>query len=192
MWNPAEQPWLFLAITAVLFIAVAILRAFFFEKPQKWLMLLPILITVLAFVIDFAIQTDREQIKNVITAAVKAVENEDINSLDRTLAADYADSKHRNKNALLSYVRIVLVPPFIQNIYKSILDLQISDRTAQAAVLNRILFDPNSDAASFTNAVIVQVRIDLVKQPNGRWLIQRTEITSINSNPAGWTDTNYR
>lgn len=192
MWNPAEQPWLLLAIAAVLFMAVAILRAFFFEKPRKWLMLLPILITVLAFVIDFAIQTDREQIKNIINTAVKAVEDEDVTSLDRTLATDYSDSKHRNKNALLSYARIILVPPFIQNIYKSILDLQISDQTAQAVVLNRVLFDPDSEAAGFTNAMAVTVRIDLEKQPYGRWLIRSTEITSINNNPAGWKDTSYR
>ena len=141
--------------------------------------------------LDLAVSTDREKIKTVIDTAVTAVENEDTGTIAQLLAQDYKDSAHRSKDAIVRRFRALLHPPLVEDIYDSILEMQISGDTASVTLLNRIFIDSQSNYAEFTRIVLVKVEIDLRKTPDGNWLITRTEIQTINSRPATWSNVNY-
>ncbi len=191
MWNVLEQPWTLLIVAAAGFLLILILRAFVFEKPRHGLVLIPIVIALLAFGLDMLVQTDPEQIRYVINTAVKAVEDENYKALEEILAADYADSRHRSKQAIMDKAEVVLVPPLIDKVYDSILELNIAGQTAEVVLFNRMLFDKQSPIADFSNVLLVKVKIELEKQSGGPWLIKRTEVLAINNQPAKWTDVSY-
>lgn len=191
MWNIFEQPWTMLIIAAISFLLVLILRAVAFEKPRHWLSLIPIVVVLLAFGLDMFVQTDPEQIRYTIDIAVKAVEDENYQAIEDTLAADYADSRHRSKDAIVKRAEDILEPPFVDRIYDSILEMNIAGQTAEVVLLNRILFDKQSDVAAFTSILLAKVKIELEKQSDNRWLIKRTEVLAINNQPAKWTDVSY-
>ncbi|MFA5553141.1 MAG: hypothetical protein WCZ89_07290 [Phycisphaerae bacterium] len=192
MWNIYEQPWTLLIIAVVIFLVLSALRSFYPEKIRRMNIIVPLLIAILGLAIDFAVKTDQEKIKAVVKQAINAVKNEDVDALGMTLAADYSDSFHQSKQALLSYARIILVPPFIENIYASILDTQISEKTAEVTLLNRIIFDSKSNIDTYTSVLLVKAKLIIEKQPDDKWLIKQTEILTINDRPAGWKDTDYR
>jgi ketosteroid isomerase-like protein len=87
--------------------------------------------------------------------------------------------------------RALLHPPLVEDIYDSILEMQISGDTASVTLLNRLFIDPRSSYAEFAKIVLVKVEIDLKKTLDGQWLIIRTEILAINNQPTKWSNVGY-
>ena len=188
MWNILEQPWALLVIAFVLLLVVAIIQTF---KSSRLLWLIPLLVAILAPLLDIAVTTDREKIKKVMVACVKAVENEDLATIEQLLAEDYKDSAHPGKDAMVRRFRNLLTPPLVEKIYDSILEMQISGDTASVILLNKIFIDPRSSYAEFIKIVLVKVEINLKKPLDGQWLITRTEILAINNQPTKWSNVGY-
>lgn len=191
MWNIFEQPWTLLITAAASALIIAVVLVFVNWKYKSLLWLVPLLIAASAFIFDYAVDTDQEKITKTINAAVKAVEEENCDALAACVAEDYKDSIHRDKAALMLRCRSVLRPPLVYNIIDSILNVQINGSSAEVELLNRILFDEKSDAAYMTNAVVVKIKINLQKQPDGDWLITNTEILTVNGQPAQWDNISY-
>ncbi|MFA5251362.1 MAG: hypothetical protein WC454_02105, partial [Phycisphaerae bacterium] len=103
MFDVFEQPWGLLTVAVVVFIVLLLLRTFAPQKCGWWLWLLPAFLVVAAFGLDFLVATDLEKINAVIDRGVKAVEDEDCDTIKRVLADDYSDSIHNSKSALVSY-----------------------------------------------------------------------------------------
>ncbi len=191
MWNIFEQPWTLLITAAVLLLVVAVIYPFVHAKSKRRLWLIPLLVALMAPVLDFAVSTDREKIENVIDTGVKAFENEDCDVIAAVLAENYKDSAHSDKTALVQHCRVVLRPPAVSRVYDSILQMQVSGNTASLTMLNRIFFDEQSYYAEFAKLVLVKVQIDLEKGLDGNWLITRTEVLAINNQPTKWSNINY-
>jgi hypothetical protein len=159
-----------------------------FPQKRHWRQLaLPVLLVVAAFGLDFLVETDLEKINAVIDIGVKAVENEDPDSIELIIADNYSDSYHGTKSALMSNCRAALSEPLIGKNIKRIVSLSIQPPKATAIFTVRILFDRQSDVyQSFKQQILTEVQADLQKQPDNQWLINRVELLKLDLHPANW------
>jgi hypothetical protein len=96
-----------LSILAVIFIS-----AFFVTKRVIYLGALPILLVIgLGFwLIDYAIETDREQVERKTKELAAAVQSGDINKIDSLISAKFYRPDLTSKAMLMSSARAVLLP----------------------------------------------------------------------------------
>ena len=187
MWNIFEQPWLLLIIAAMGLIIVAIITKINPSKKLLLLYVIPILICALAFGMDYFVQTDHEKIVAVISKGVKAVEQEDINTINKIIAPIYRDSFHTDKASLMSHCQIVLSEPLIKKNYKTILSIEISPPNASVDLTLRTVFDEKSMIGQNLKLLFTRATVELRKS-NQDWLINKVEVLEINRHPAGWKD----
>jgi hypothetical protein len=189
MFNVYENPWGLTGIAVVILFTILVLRTIFPEKRLRWLMVIPALIVVVAFALDYLVETDREKIDAVISTAVKAVQNEDPDAVSTVIANNYRDSYHSSKSALMSHCRTVLSEPIIEKNIKRIVSINIQPPNATVIFTVRTLFDKQSDIyQGFKQQMLTEAQANLRKQPDGRWLIDRIELLKIDLHPAGWKD----
>lgn len=150
-------------------------------------MIIPILLILAAFGLDYLVETDREKITSVISTAVKAVENEDPDSIETIIADNYRDSYHSTKNALMSHCRTVLSEPLIAKNIKRISSMDVQPPKATVIFTVRILFDQRSSIyQGFKQQMLTESQAELRKQPDGSWLINSIELRKIDLHPADW------
>jgi hypothetical protein len=187
MFNIFEQPWTLLTVAVVVLCVVFGFRSIFPEKHRWWLWLLPILLVVAAFGLDFLVETDSEKINSVINKGVKAVKDENPDAIEQIIADDYTDSYHSSKSVLMAHCREVLSEPLIEKNIKRTVSMDIQPPKATAVFTVRILFDKQSYVyQSFKQQMLTEVQADLQKQPDGGWLINRVELLKIDFQPASW------
>lgn len=187
MFNVFEQPWGLIIIAGVAALILLILRSIVPQKCHWWLWLLPMFLVVAAFGLDFLVETDLEKINAVIDTGVKAVEDEDCDTIESIIADDYSDSIHRSKSILMSYCEEILSEPLIEKNIKRTASMDIQPPKATTIFTVRILFDRRSHVyQSFKQQMLVEVQADLRKQPDSKWLVSRVELLKIDFQPARW------
>ncbi|MGD1043553.1 MAG: hypothetical protein ABR913_10930 [Sedimentisphaerales bacterium] len=185
MMNIFEQPWLLLIVAGVVFLVVAFFRDVL-PARRGWLFwLLPVVIAILAFGIDYLVQTDKEKIEAVLAKACRAVEGEDIRALALLISNDYHDSVHPSKQALLNHVGERLSEPVIEEIVPAIVSLDIKPPDAKVVFTARVMFDPKGPVYEYRKMMLFKLQADL-KREGGEWFFSRTEILTIDLQPAGW------
>jgi hypothetical protein len=184
MTNIYEQPWLLLAVSAGVLLAVFIFRAIFPQR-HKWLWLLPILLAALAFAIDYFVETDTEKVRDVIAKVVKAAEKEDAEAMMSRFCDDYRDSFHVSKQALLNNCRWWLSEPVIEKNVLSIVSLKVEPPRAEAVFTVRVVFDPQGPVFEYRKMMIFKLRADLREERDG-WCFSRVEVLEIDLQPADW------
>ncbi len=184
-----EQPWPMLITAGFVFLLILILRSILPEKRHWWQWLLPALLAAAAFGLDYLVETDLEKINAVISIGVKAVEEENPAAIKALIAENYRDSYHKTKDALMHHCRVKLAEPLIEKNIKRIQTIELSLPTATAIFTLRMLFDKRSYVyQSFKQQLHIKAELDLQKQPDGRWLITRTEILELDLRPVNWKD----
>ena len=188
MTNIFEQPWLLLIVAGVVFLGVAFFRDLL-PPGRGWLFwLLPVFIAILAFAIDYLVQTDKEKIEAVLAKACRAVEGEDIRALGPLISNDYHDSVHPSKQALLNHFGERLSEPVIEKIVPAIVSLDIKPLEAKVVFTARVMFDPRGPVYEYRKMMLFKLQADFTKE-RGEWLFSRTEILTIDLQPAGWQHT---
>lgn len=187
MFNFFEHPWGLITIAVITLFALLIFRSISSEKCRWWLWLLPAVLVLAAFGLDFLVETDLEKINSVIDTGVLAVENEDLDSIELIIADNYSDSYHSTKASLMSHCRIKLSEPLVEKNIKRIVSIDLQPPKATAIFTVRILFDKRSYIyQSFKQQVLTEVQANLQKQPDNRWLINRVELLKLDFHPADW------
>ena len=193
-----EQPWPLLITAATVFLLVLIVRSIapspklwsvgdLPEKRHAWQWLVPALLVAAAFGLDFLVENDLEKINAVIDIAVMAVEEENSDAIEAIIADNYRDSFHKSKNELMYHCRVKLAEPLIEKNIKRIQAIELSSQNATAVFTVRMLFDKSSYVyQSFKQQLHVKAELDLQKQPDGSWLITRTEILELDLRPVNW------
>ncbi len=188
MTNIFEQPWLLLIVAGVVFLGVAFFRDLLPPGRGRLFWLLPVVIAILAFAIDYFVQTDKEKIEAVLAGACRAVEGEDIRALAPLISNDYHDSVHPSKQALLNHFMGRLSEPVIEKIAPAIVSLDIKPPDATVVFTTRVMFDPKGPVYEYRKMMLFKLQADL-KREAGEWFFSRTEILTIDLQPAGWQHT---
>lgn len=188
MTNIFEQPWLLLIVAGVVFLGVAFFRDLL-PPRRAWLFwLLPVVIAIAAFAIDYLVQTDMEKIEPVLARACRAVEKEDIRAIEPLIWKNYSDSVHPSKQELLDHFKWRLSEPIIEKIVPAIVSLDIKPSEAKVVFTARVMFDPKGPVYEYQKMMLFKLEANLTKEA-GEWFFSRTEILTINLQPAGWKNT---
>lgn len=188
MLNVFGQPFSLLIAAAITLFVVLILRKIFPEKHHWRRWLLPVSLAVAAFGLDFLVQTNTEKIKAVIKTATKAVEEENPDVIETLISANYRDSHHRTKEDFMYNCRTKLAGPLVEKNITRIGSIDIQGQTANAIFTVRTVFDKRGFMYDFKRLMLTKVKIDLQKETDKSWLINRVEILEIDMRPANWKD----
>ncbi len=188
MTNIFEQPWLLLIVAGVVFLVVAFFRDLLPPRRAWVFWLLPVVIAIAAFAIDYLVQTDREKIEAVLAKACRAVEKEDIKAIEPLIWGNYSDSVHPSKQALLDQFKLRLSEPVIEKIVPAIVSLDIKPAEAKVEFTARVMFDPKGPVYEYRKMMLFKLEANLTKEAD-KWFFSRTEILTIDLQPAGWKNT---
>ena len=188
MFGIFEQPWTLL-ITAILVLLVMLMfRRILPEKKHWGQWLLPAFLTVAAFGFDLLVKTDTEKINAVINTGIKAVEQENSDAIEAIISANYRDSSHHTKKHLMAYCRRLLSEPLVEKNKKTALVIEVSPPTATATLTALTKFDQRSSVYEYKRAMLTKIRLNLQKEQDGRWLINRAEVLQLDRQPVKWRD----
>lgn len=187
MFNFFEQPWTLLGASVLVLFVVWTYRSVWDEKRRWWQLLIPIIVAATAVGLDFFVVTDLEKIHIVAKSLLKAAENEDSDAIARLIASDYKDSRHTNKAALVRRCRQEFNGPTIQVLKKKGHKVELSEaRATMTASLFARLEKDSRWARQYKEVALVRIRLDLARQPEGRWLISRAEVLQVDGFPVSW------
>ncbi len=188
MTNIFEQPWLLLIVAGVVFLGVAFFRDLLPAKRALIFWLFPVFIAIAAFGIDYLVQTDREKIEAVFAGACRAVEKEDVKLIEPLIWKNYSDSTHPSKQALLNHFQSRLDEPIVEKIVPAIVSLDIKPSEATVVFTARVMFDPKGPVYEYQKMMLFKLEANLTKEGD-KWFFSRTEILTINLQPASWKNT---
>ena len=164
-------------------------------KPkERWdrLWLVPIVLCLFAFSLDWLVKTDTEKIKTVINRGQSAFENENIKALSEIISDDYQDSYHSSKQQLLSHCISYFNEPVFSSITKTWMQTERTDGQAIVSLVVFITFDNESFVFdNYGNTAKVGVRIRLKKEEDNNWRICSTEILEVNNQAFDWKRISY-
>jgi len=188
MSNIFQQPWTLFIVAVFLLLGIITFRRILPERRRWWQLLLPLLVAVAAFGLDFLVQTDLERIRAVIKTGSQAVRDKDFDSITAIISDNYRDSYHHTKEDLLTHGRIQLSQSTVAQIKKVgliIEELLAPQATAVLTVLLRFTEDSRV-AQAYKAILLVKIRINFEKQPDKKWLISRIELLEIDRQPVRW------
>jgi len=185
MTDVFETPWLLLTLAAIAVVPAAVIRQ---AKPRwgYWPLLAPLLLAAAGIGLDYAVQTDSEQIHAIIRTCRQAVIEENIPLLMQSFCDEYDDGHHRSKAQLNAAAQSVLKGASIKKVRFQNITLAIETARATVAMDTAVHLNPNSRYAAFGSLIFVSLRLELGKKNTGLWCIQRTGVTSINNQPTNW------
>lgn len=162
-------------------LAVAVFRRLLPQRHKWWFWLLPVIIAIAAFAVDFFVRTDAEQVRDVIYKAVRAVEREDVEAMEPLISEDYHDSATPSKQALLDRCRSWLAEPIIEKNVHRIISLQVRPPTAEAVFTVRVVFDPHGAVYEYSKMMLFRIQAEFRKEGDD-WQFSDVEVVE----PADW------
>lgn len=188
MFDVFDQPWTLLGVAVLVLLGILTYRSVCPEKRRLWQLLIPVLIAVVAFGLDFLVTTDREKVQAVVRMALTAVENEDCPAIARLIAPDYADSVHRSKADLMARCERELSGPTVAQIRRLSEEIEMSESQARVELSLQARFEDTSRVArEYKRSALARVRLYLQKQRDGTWLISRAELLEVDKIPMSWS-----
>jgi len=122
-----------------------------------------------------------------IVPIIKAVANEDYRTIESLISENYSDSYHNSKESLMADCRQQLSQNLVEKSKKTGQLITISGPKAKVVVFLLITFAKDSYVSqNFVSFLQMKAEINLQKQTNNKWLINRIEIREINRQPTGW------
>jgi len=190
MFDFFEQPYTLISAAVLVLFGVLTFRSVLPEKRHWWQLLLPVFVVVAAFALDMLVQTDLEKINSVIKTVIKAVEEEDCNTIEAMIAENYSDSFHNSKSHLMRHCRQRLTPSLIvKNKKRASPFVQLSPPRATAILFMLTTFDKNSSiSVNYKSFLFSKTELHFQKQLDKTWLINRAEILELDRQPAKWND----
>lgn len=157
------------------------------NERLAYLWLVPVFLCALAFGLDALVGTDKEKITAVVNKSIQAVKKEDAIAFDKTIAEDYQDSFHNNKQDLIRHFKRVLYEPVIANNRKTHQQTDIEVDNATATVVIWTSFEPQGWVFEMGKAFLkTDLKLHLRKY-NNKWLICGAEILALDGHEADWS-----
>lgn len=176
-------------MSVLVLFAVLTFRSIVPEKRRWWQWLLPIAVVITAFGLDTLVKTDLEKINSCIDFGLRAAEQQDYNTIENIIADNYRDNYHNSKENLLIHCRRRLPELMILKNKKRAVQVKISQNDATAYLFMITTFDKNSFISqNYKSFIMSTSQLQLHKQPDGKWLINRIELTELDKQPANWNN----
>lgn len=186
MWNIFENSWLLLTAAGVGLIAAGIIHQ---SKPEWGFrpLLVPLILAILAFVLDAAVMTDYEAIVYIIRSCRQAAVRADGSGIMRFVSPHYSDSIHRDKAALSQAAEHILKNASIKKVRIQSHIITIEQPAAKSRLQAAVHLNPNSTYASAGSLVFVEMNFEYEKIGKV-WYIRRAEVAAVNYTPLNWHD----
>jgi len=189
MFDFFEQPYTLIGAGVIVLFVVFTFRSIIPEKRHWWQFLVPVFVAAAGVGLDMLVQTDLEKINTVISTVIKAVQEEDCNSIEVLISEDYRDSFHKTKWDLMAHCRRKLTPPLVEKNKKRACLVELSPPQAKATLFMLTTFDKNSYVSeNYKSFIFFKIELSFQKQPDKTWLISRGELLEIDKQPAKWKD----
>lgn len=187
MFDLFEQPWTLVGVAVLVLFGMLTFRSVLPEKRRWWQLAVPAFIVAAAFATDLLVQTDREKIYALLKKGMKAIEQEDPNALAAIISADYYDSYHNSKQELMAHTWRQMERSGVQKIKKNSALIRVSPPDASATIIVLVRFEQDSYIAqNYKPWLLIKIRINLQKQPDKSWLINRAEVLEVDKQPVQW------
>ncbi|MBW8041601.1 MAG: hypothetical protein FVQ85_16620 [Planctomycetes bacterium] len=181
------QAILGLAIAALL--TLQIIHIIQTYQRRRWQWFLPIILIGTAFGLDSLVKSDLEKINSLIVTVRKATEQENCDAIEALISADYSDSFHNAKEDLMNHCRRLLSEPLVRKNNKMGLNIEILPPKASVILTVIIHFEKESWVfREYRPFVTLKIELDLQKEQDKRWLINRAEVREIGGHPFSWRD----
>jgi len=198
MFNPLETPWLLLIVGILILTLGSWVRNNPFDFAQGrlspkiglWLILAGVLTAIAAIGIDYAFQTDYEQVRHLIDICKKAAIAGDSRPIGPCISEEYEDSVHPTKSALLASADGIFKTAGISKIRFRSMTFQFSGDSAHADLNVAVFLDPKKSSVAMGGLLFVEIGVQFRKENNNRWYINSAEIESVNNDHAGWNVAN--
>ena len=188
MFDFFEQPWTSVGGAVVILFGILTFRSVWPEKRHWWQWLLPAFVAVAGFSLDLFVQTDLEKINSIIKTGIKAVQEEDFNTIEAILADNYSDSFHDTKSQLLNRCRQKLTSNKVEKNKKTACLVELSPPKATATVFMLTTFDKSSEISqNYKSFILSKIELRFQKQYDNTWLINRAEILELDKQPVNWS-----
>ncbi len=171
--------------TLIILQIIHIIRTY---EQHRWQWILPVVLIVAGFGLDWVVKTDLEKINILIRTIRKASEQEDLNAIGALISEDYSDSFHNSKDALMKHCRSLLSEPLVKKSRELGKKMEISPPRADVTLTVKVEFDEQSHYREYQPFVILKIDVDLQKERGKRWFISRAEILEVNRQPVTWGD----
>jgi len=190
MFDFFEQPYTLIGAAVLVLFGILTYRSVVPEKRYWWQLLLPVFVVISAFALDMLVQTDLEKINSVIDTVIKAVQEEDCNTIETIIAENYSDSFHKTKKHLMARCRLKLTPSLVEkNKKRASPFVKLSPPNATVILFMLTTFDKNSTiSVNYKSFLFSKIELHLQKQLDKTWLINRAEIRALDRQPANWSD----
>jgi hypothetical protein len=189
MYNIFEQPWLLLMVAFLLVVVVYVMRTSFPQKQKWWHLLIPVVIAVAAFGVDYLVATDHEKVKGTIENAITATVDADAAAMAPLIAADYRDRHHPSKKAIMSTFNYVVKRYSIKSItmtYHDIVVAEEAENEAEAEILVRVRMSASGTSMPTPDFAYAKLKLKFIKKPDGSWAIKSTDLVEVNKNSVSW------
>jgi hypothetical protein len=187
MFDVFEQPWTLVGAAVLVLFGMLTFRSVLPEKRRWWQLALPAFIVMAAFGTDLLVQTDREKINALLRKGMKAVEQRNLDALAAIISADYYDSFHKSKQQLMAHSWKEMERSGVQKIKRSSALVQMSPPQATANLIVIVRFEQDSYIAqNYKPWLLIKLRINLQKQPDKSWLVNRAEVLEVDKQPVQW------
>ena len=191
MFDFFEQPYTLIGVAVIVLFGFFTYRSVVPEKRRWWHFLFPIFIAAGGIALDMLVQTDLEKINSAIKTVVKAIQEEDCDTLEAMVAEDYRDSYHSSKRELMAHCRRKLAPQLVEKNTKTSSLVKLSVPKATATIFMTTIFDKNSFVSqNYKSFIFFKIQLRFQKQPDKTWLISRSELLEIDKLPAKWSNIN--
>lgn len=187
MTDVFENPWLLLTLAALAIVPAAIVR----QTKPAWgyrPLLVPLLLAALGLTMDYAVQTDKEQIHAIIRTCRAGVVAGNVQGFSDSISPDYDDGFHRGKTQFMDSAEQMVTGASIEKVKFQEIRLTLNNSRAEVEIDMVVHLNSDSRYAMMGSVIFVSVRLECVKPSPKQWYIQRVQITSVNNQPVNWGD----
>lgn len=186
MWNVFENSWLLLTLAGVALVAISIYRQVNPAYGRK-LLPVPLLIAILGFCLDAAVQSDYESIALIVKSCKVAAVSKDSKAILAFVSPNYADSFHKSKTDLETAAEVIIQRASIEKFKTQSHTISLNGTRAESELEGAIHLGMQNDYTGGMSLVFVGLKFNFEKIGKN-WFIQRVELTSVNFDPTNWGD----
>ena len=156
------------------------------ERYGYKLLLAPFFVAAAGFAVSHFVETDYEKIDAVVSGAIIAATDGDVEGIGAVISPDYSDAIHNSREELLSYCRRFFTTTRIEAINRRFNKIVISGPVATTQLRVRVHMQLQHEFMPGSGLLFVEMKLHLAKTASGKWLVNRTELVSLNNQPFSW------